>query len=276
MNPIPAGVGYPANDTQREIDGRKKQLETSVRGVRRQIKAYERDIAVLRSKDNHWRESNSRLIVENAVLRAKLKEADAGLSACKEAFDRIRAIAGAPAGGAMPAEHYVAVLKQQLTAATCRLAAEKENLVAAHEARKLETEAAVKLKRDLAGVEQQRDTLVRDLRNCAYALWGASMCAGPQHLRDLFEELKNPQPGDLVLETSTFFRSADNPAQGIGTLVSSGMAPCYASRDEARAAGWADDEPIPERLVWDIRLDFDDGRVFRWENAYFIKVKTSA
>lgn len=117
--------------------------------------------------------------------------------------------------------------------------------------------------------------LARLLKGCAYELWSASLCAGPQSIHNLFEELRNPKPGDLVMETTTHMMKSRDPLEGIGTLVAVGGAPYYATREEARAAGYEDDEPIPTRKVWDITLDFDDGRLFRWENAMFIKVKTA-
>lgn len=127
------------------------------------------------------------------------------------------------------------------------------------------------------GAASSRDSnerLVRLLKGCAYELWCASLCAGPKYLHDLFEEMSNPKPGDLVMETTTHTFPGRDPLEGIGTLVAVGDAPYYATREEARAAGFDDDEPIPTRKVWDITLDFDDGRAFRWENASFIKVVT--
>lgn len=119
-----------------------------------------------------------------------------------------------------------------------------------------------------------QERLVRLLKNASYNLYCATLCSGPPKLAALFEELRNPKPGDLVMETTTHLMKSRDPKEGIGTLVAVGMAPCYATREEARVAGYEDDEPIPERRVWDIALDFDDGRLFRWENASFIKVKT--
>lgn len=116
--------------------------------------------------------------------------------------------------------------------------------------------------------------LVALLKGCAYNLWCATLCAGPQSIHELFLELKDPKPGDLVMETTTHLRKDRDPLEGIGTLVAVGDAPWFATREEARAAGYEDAEPIPTRKVWDITLDFDDGRIFRWENASFIKVKT--
>lgn len=123
-------------------------------------------------------------------------------------------------------------------------------------------------------VTMTKPKMVTLLKGCAYNLWLYSLCSGPQILRDLFNELKDPKPGDLVMETSTHLMQERDPLEGIGTLVAVGDAPYFATREEARAAGYEDDEPIPTRKVWDITLDFDDGRLFRWENASFIKVKT--
>ena len=119
-----------------------------------------------------------------------------------------------------------------------------------------------------------RDTLVRLLRHSAYELYRASFSGQSPRLRSLFDELINPKVGDLVMETTTYYMKSRDPLEGIGTLVAVGYAPYYKTREEARAAGYEDDEPIPTRQVWDITLDFDDGRLFRWENANFIKVKT--
>ena len=114
------------------------------------------------------------------------------------------------------------------------------------------------------------------LRGSAYQLWLASLCGNaPKHLRDLSEELKDPKPGDLVMETTTFRMKAHNPLEGIGVLEGVGEAPYFSTREQARAAGYKDDEPLPTRKVWDLRLIFDGNRPFRWENAMFIKVKTA-
>lgn len=116
--------------------------------------------------------------------------------------------------------------------------------------------------------------IVTLLKGSAYETWRASLCAGPRSIQDLFNELKDPKPGDLVMETTTHGMKGRDTLEGIGRLVAVGDAPYYATREEARAAGIEDQEPIPTRKVWDITLDFDDGRAFRWENASFIKVKT--
>lgn len=117
--------------------------------------------------------------------------------------------------------------------------------------------------------------LIKALKGCAYEMWRHCLCSGPDIARKLFDELKNPKPGDLVMEITTHQMESRDAAEGIGTLLATGDAPIFASREEARAFGYEDDERIPTRQVWDITLDFADGRKFRWENASFIKVKTS-
>lgn len=115
--------------------------------------------------------------------------------------------------------------------------------------------------------------LVVLLQGAAYNLWSACLCSGPPMLRDLFEELDNPKPGDLVMETTTHTMKSRNPLEGIGTLVSVASEPMF-TREQATDAGYAADVEIPTAKVWTITLDFDDGREFRWQNASFIKVKT--
>jgi hypothetical protein len=114
--------------------------------------------------------------------------------------------------------------------------------------------------------------VVQMLKNCAYQLWHASLCAGPQVIRELFYELKDPKVGDIVMETSTHFRKDRDPLEGIGRLVSIAREPMY-SPEAWKEAGAEEGDPIPTELVWTIELIFDDGRRFTWRNASFIKVK---
>jgi len=113
---------------------------------------------------------------------------------------------------------------------------------------------------------------VRLLKNAAHQLWRASLCAGPKHITDLFEELRNPQAGDLVMETTTHLMGKRDPLEGIGRLVSVSREPIYTPK-EWKEAGGKDGAPVPTERVWTIALVFDDGRLFRWRNAEFIKVK---
>lgn len=111
------------------------------------------------------------------------------------------------------------------------------------------------------------------LKGCAYNLWRACLCAGPQSITNLFNELKDPKPGDLVMETTTHRMSKRDPLEGIGRLVSITEEPT-STREEWIEAGGGADKPIPTETIYTIELIFDDGRQFRWRNASFIKVKT--
>jgi len=114
--------------------------------------------------------------------------------------------------------------------------------------------------------------LVKLLKGTAYNLWSATLCAGPQSINDLFNELRDPKLGDLVMETTTFRISNRDPLEGIGRLISITREPIYTQK-EWEEAGAEDGEPIPTEKIYTIALVFDDGREFRWKNASFIKVK---
>jgi hypothetical protein len=122
---------------------------------------------------------------------------------------------------------------------------------------------------------QQVSRAVWLLKNANYSLWYATQGAAAQHSQKIYNDLSTPKIGDLVMEVGTHLRGKYKPEEGIGTLIWHGSAPWYKTEEEAIAAGFdPDDGPLPERLVWDIRLDFGDGSIQRWENARFIKIKT--
>lgn len=81
-----------------------------------------------------------------------------------------------------------------------------------------------------------------------------SACSGGlsdiPYLRRLFEDLKNPQPGDMVLEITSAHRYKSY--QRMGKLVSV-----------------ADEEA---GKCWKIERVFTDGTIETWRNAEFIKV----
>ena len=117
------------------------------------------------------------------------------------------------------------------------------------------------------------EQLLRLIEVANYNLYVSALsCVTPKQA-SLYREMRRPMVGDLVMESTTIYHKNRNPIECVGTLISTGMAPYFATREEATAAGRYEDESIPERLVWDIRLDFDGGRMFRWENADFIKIK---
>lgn len=120
-------------------------------------------------------------------------------------------------------------------------------------------------------MKDARETAIL-LKNTAYNLYRASLCAGPPSIQRLSEELRAPKVGDLVMETTTHLRCSD-PLQGIGTLLKITQEPMY-TPEAWKESGAGEDETIPEETIYTIRLDFDDDREFRWSNASFIKVKT--
>jgi hypothetical protein len=76
----------------------------------------------------------------------------------------------------------------------------------------------------------------------------------------------DPQPGDLVMETSTIYAKSQYDNIRIGFLKSTAREPVYTPEE------WdGDDEPIPTEKVWYIEALFD-GEVKRWTNADFIRV----
>jgi hypothetical protein len=117
----------------------------------------------------------------------------------------------------------------------------------------------------------KKEEIVEMLKNSAYHLWRASLCAGPPHIADLFNELKDPKVGDIVAETSTMWRGG-NVLESVGMLISITREPMYTLEDWKKS-GASDGEAIPLETVYALRLVFDDNREFRWRNASFIKVK---
>jgi hypothetical protein len=111
------------------------------------------------------------------------------------------------------------------------------------------------------------------LKGCAYNLFLATLCAGPPKLHALFEELRAPKVGDLVMETTTHRMQSRDPLEGIGRLISIADEPIY-TRKQWMDEGGTENEEIPSCTVWTIKLVFDDNREFRWRNASFIKIKT--
>jgi hypothetical protein len=122
-----------------------------------------------------------------------------------------------------------------------------------------------------------------------YTQWGnLLMGSAPPRIQAAYERMKNPQVGDVVLETSTMWqnaRNADGEGQfpNIGTLLRVAQEPIMSAEDFAkmhadgdyweRADETLDDIP-KERVYYIAPLD---GSVpeYRWTNASFIRVFTS-
>lgn len=88
--------------------------------------------------------------------------------------------------------------------------------------------------------------------------------------QSLFDRMRNPQPGDLVVERSTIGFAHGNGTR-CGVLLRKVQEPMHTA-EAWKEAGGADGEKIPEWTAWYIRLVFDDGREFRWTNADFIAI----
>lgn len=89
--------------------------------------------------------------------------------------------------------------------------------------------------------------------------------------REIREDISNPKPGDLVIETSTIYAAkasggSERGVTGIGRLIRVADEP-VATREE-----WDDEDPIPTHKVYYIELVFGEGVEQRWHNASFIKV----
>ena len=120
---------------------------------------------------------------------------------------------------------------------------------------------------------ETKKRLVNLLRANAYALYCSTLSGLPTDTKrsDLCYELRTPKVGDLVMETTTHLMASRDPLEGIGTLISKEQEPLYTEKEWTEGGG--DKNEIPARTVYVIRLDYDDGRLFRWSNASFIKIK---
>ena len=95
----------------------------------------------------------------------------------------------------------------------------------------------------------------------------------PPAIKRYSERIRNPEPGDLVLEiTNPGARAVDR----IGRLKSVGMEnppPEEVSKADYDVAEWGRPYPPYEERIW--RIETLDGREFRWWNANFIVIPES-
>lgn len=108
-------------------------------------------------------------------------------------------------------------------------------------------------------------------------LWSATLIGNPPpSTRRLIERMRNPQPGDLVWESSTALRALRDPAWAdrvLGWFVKRGLSP-WVSREEWESADceWRERdgqpyEECPTRQIWIIRPWGNPTGEFSWENA---------
>ena len=119
--------------------------------------------------------------------------------------------------------------------------------------------------------------IIRMLEIAVYKIWDATLVGSPcEHVHSLNQEMRNPVPGDLVVEITTLLGSVikDNAnqttiprgIQGIGYLVKVAKEPVW-TEQEAIEQGWSGE--IPQEDVTYIKLF--DGTECRWTDARFIK-----
>lgn len=123
---------------------------------------------------------------------------------------------------------------------------------------------------------EDRKSLLLTIMRGAYNLWVATTTHHAPKYEDLFQEINNPQPGDLVLEVSTFRRTSD-PFNGFGYLKSVIQVPYHSPADWEKMilAGEVDSDDINHtRDVYSIRLISEPDKVITWDNCQFIKVIT--
>ena len=99
----------------------------------------------------------------------------------------------------------------------------------------------------------------------------------PPSTRLIFERMRNPQVGDLVLETSTYYREPWDPG-ALGYLDRVGLEPICSEEewDEEEEGPYAS---CPTEKVWYVRpfVPTIDGKTeVRWHNADFIALPDCA
>lgn len=120
------------------------------------------------------------------------------------------------------------------------------------------------------------EKIIRLLEIAVYKIWDVTLVGNPcEYVRKLNEEMRHPQPGDLVVEATTIVgdEMVDKEGkiiplgiQGIGYLIKTTKEPMRID-EEAMKQGRSDE--IPQEEVTYIKLF--DGSLCRWTNARFIK-----
>lgn len=114
--------------------------------------------------------------------------------------------------------------------------------------------------------------LVRLLELSAYKIWDAVLTGNQcQKVREIYEDMQKPQPGDLVIETSTLWgakmRGTNGKLEprgihGIGYLLRITREPTWTPEAWVKECGEEyKDEPIPTEKV--IYIQLFDGREMR-------------
>jgi len=140
-------------------------------------------------------------------------------------------------------------------------------------------EAMIELSKDEAGSDSVQ-RLVRLLELSAYKIWEAVLVGNPcKKVEEIYLDMQNPQPGDLVIERTTLSRAKIRGAkdeieprgiQGIGYLLKITEEPTWTPEAWAKECGDECKDPIPTEKV--IYIQLFDGREIRWTNADVLKI----
>jgi hypothetical protein len=125
-------------------------------------------------------------------------------------------------------------------------------------------------------LEEEQIKIIRLLELTAYKIWDAILTGNQcEKVRGIYMDMQNPQPGDLVIETSTLSCGKMRNAQekqviprgihGIGYLIKITYEPCM-TEEEWDSPG----EPVPTEKV--IYMKLFNGQEMRWVNAEVLKV----
>jgi hypothetical protein len=100
-----------------------------------------------------------------------------------------------------------------------------------------------------------------------YAAWRGVLTGRPG-FPGLFEWMKNPKPGDLVMETSSLCRTED--IYRVGTLLRIEQGWFHPDEQWERIKQEWEGEPRPTDVFWIIETL--DGHEYRWSNCSFIRL----
>lgn len=126
----------------------------------------------------------------------------------------------------------------------------------------------------MSELDTPREELARLIAMAGYAAWCATLIGNaPPSTKALYDRMRAPQPGDLVVETSTLHRTPWDPG-AVGRLLRTAMEPRW-TRERWIADGGDADEPIRTEQIWYVApfVPTQDGRdEVRWWNASFIAI----
>ncbi len=122
---------------------------------------------------------------------------------------------------------------------------------------------------------EQMARLFRLVAINAYRVYLGTLIGNPPPgLKALGERITNPEPGDLVLETSTIYKWAKDSEQAplaqypaLGVLLRKTREPFPGKEEDA--------DPVTYEDVWYLRPIDGSVSEYRWTNANFIQVKES-